>query len=65
MKQTFYILENKSASEGTYYMNGRYNSIFPGERIELTSRPVNKTENVIITVYTKNVGETVLRKITK
>lgn len=65
MKQTFYILENKSASEGTYYINGKYSSIFPGERIELTSRPVNKTENVIITVYTKNVGETVLRKITK
>ena len=65
MKQTFYILENNSASEGTYYHKGKYESLFPGQTVELESRPVNKTENITITVYNKNMGETVLRKISK
>lgn len=63
MKQTFYILENKSASEGTYLQNGVYKTLFPNERIELTARPTNKTDNITITVYNKNIGETILRKI--
>ena len=64
MKQTFYILKNNSGSEGTFLIDGEYKSIFPGEKIELTKRPVNKTENVTLVIYKKNVGDSpILNKI--
>lgn len=64
MKQTFYILKNNSGSEGTFLIDGEYKSIFPGEKIELTKRPVNKTENVTLVIYRKNVGDSpILNKI--
>ena len=64
MKQTFYILKNNSGSEGTFLIDGEYKSIFPGEKIELTKKPVNKTENVTLVIYRKNVGDSpILNKI--
>lgn len=57
MKKTFYILKNNSGSDGTYLLNGEYKTIFPGERIDLKSRPTNITSNVTISIYKKDVGD--------
>ena len=57
MKQTFYILKNNSGSDGTYLLNGEYRTIFPGERIDLKSKPTNITSNVTISIYKKQVEE--------
>ena len=57
MKQTFYILKNNSGSDGTYLLNGEYKTIFPGERIDLKSKPTNITSNVTISIYKKQVEE--------
>ncbi len=58
MKQTFYIIKNNSGSDGIYLLNGEYKTIFPGERIDLKSRPTNATSNVTITTYKKEIEET-------
>ena len=64
MKQTFYILKNESGSEGTFLINGEYKSIYPGEKFEFTQKPTNKTENVTLIMYRKEVGESpILNKI--
>ena len=60
--QTCYILENKSGSEGTYFINNEYKTLFPGQKIELTRRPTNVTNNIIITIYRKRIGEQILYK---
>lgn len=65
MKKTFYTLKNKSGSEGTYLLNGEYKPLYPGEEITLDRPPVNKTANIVLTIYKKNVGSSeILRKKT-
>ena len=56
MKQTFYMLKNKSKSEGTYFIDNDYKVIYPGETITLTKAPVNHTVNVSITMYQKDIN---------
>jgi hypothetical protein len=58
MKQTFYLLRNNSGSEGSYLLNGEYKTIYPGEKIDLKSRPTNVTSNIIISIYRKETKET-------
>ena len=58
MKQTFYILKNNSGSDGTYLLNGEYKTIFPGERIDLKSRPTNMTSNITLSIYRKETEPT-------
>lgn len=60
MKQTFYLLKNNSRSEGTYLIKGEYKTLFPGEEITVTQRPTNTTSNILISVYKKEIGETIL-----
>ena len=60
MKQTFYFLKNNSRSEGTYLIKGEYKTLFPGEEITVTQRPTNTTSNILISVYKKEIGETIL-----
>ena len=60
MKQTFYLLKNSSRSEGTYLIKGEYKTLFPGEEITLKQRPTNTTSNILISVYKKEMGETIL-----
>ena len=59
MKQTFYLLKNNSRSEGTYLLKGEYKTLFPGEEITLKQRPTNTTSNILISIYRKEVGETI------
>lgn len=60
MKQTFYLLKNNSRSEGTYLIKGEYKTLFPDEEITLKQRPTNTTSNILISVYKKEMGETIL-----
>lgn len=60
MKKTYYVLTNKSRSEGTYYLDGEYISIFPGDTVKLEKQPANVTSNVIVSMYQRDVGETIL-----
>lgn len=60
--QTCYILENKSGSEGTYFIDNEYKTLFPYQKIELTKRPTNVTNNIMITIYRKRIGEQILYK---
>ena len=60
MKQTFYLLRNNSRSEGTYLLKGEYKTLYAGEEITLKQRPTNTTANILISVYRKEVGETIL-----
>lgn len=60
MKQTFYLLKNNSRSEGTYLIKGEYKTLFPGEEITLKQRPTNTTSNILISVYKKEMSETIL-----
>ena len=57
MRQTFYMIKNTSKSEGTYLIDGEYKTIYPGETISLTKPPVNKTVNVSLVMYKREVGE--------
>ena len=59
MKQTFYLLKNKSSSEGTYLFKGEYKSLFPGDEIHLEQKPTNMTSNITLLVYKKEIGETI------
>ena len=65
MKQTMFIVKNNSKSEGTYFFNGEYKIIYPGEEVVLTKAPVNKTANVSITIFRKTVSEGVQQPLNK
>lgn len=56
MKKTFYILKNISGSEGTYFLDGEYVPIYPGDEVVLEKPPVNKTSNLQISIFKKEVG---------
>jgi len=60
MKQTFYILKNNSGSDGTYLLSGEYLTLYPGDEVTLKQRPTNITSNIIVSMYRKEVGETIL-----
>jgi hypothetical protein len=57
MKVTKYILKNNSRSEGTYLIDGEYKIIYPNEEISLQHAPTNKTANVTLIVYKKEVKD--------
>jgi len=57
MKQTFYMIRNDSKSEGTYLIDNEYKTIHPGQEISLPKPPVNKTVNVTLIMYKREVGE--------
>ena len=59
MKQTFYLLKNTSRSEGTYLFKGEYKTLFPGDEITLNQRPTNTTSNIFVSIFKKEVGETI------
>ena len=67
MKQTFYVIKNNSASEGTYLIDGEYKSLFPGEEVTLKRAPTNKTENLSVVLYRQEIRDTmkVLHKKSK
>ena len=56
MKQTFYILKNPSLSDGTYFMDGEYKTLYAGQEITLEKLPSNKTANLEIIQFRKEVG---------
>jgi len=62
MKQTYYILKNISRSEATYLMDGEYKTLYPGQSIELSRCPTNKTNNIMMTIYRKEVGDGLILK---
>lgn len=63
MKKMFYTLKNKSGSEGTYLLDGEYKPLYGGEEITLERPPVNKTSNITLTMYKRDVGNSgILRK---
>ena len=59
MKQTFYLLRNNSYSDGTYLIKGEYRTLFPGQEITLRQRPTNTTSNILISVFRREVDETI------
>ena len=59
MKQTFYLLRNNSYSDGTYLIKGEYRTLFPGQEITLKQRPTNTTSNILISVFRREVDETI------
>lgn len=59
MKKTFYILKNFSASEGIYFIDGDYKSLYPGDEITLEKMPVNKTANISLITYKKEIPSSV------
>ena len=62
MTKTFFCLKNKSGSEGTYLYKNEYVTLAPKSEIVLESKPVNHTENIKISSFTKEVKETVEKK---
>ena len=60
MKQAFYVLKNSSHSEGTFLFKGEYKTLFPGQEVTLNQRPTNYTANILISVYKKEMNETIL-----
>lgn len=63
MKKMFYTLKNKSGSEGTYLLDDEYKPLYGGEEITLERPPVNKTSNITLTMYKRDVGNSgILRK---
>lgn len=65
MKQTFYIIRNDSASDGMYFSNGQYKTIYPNQEIVLEQQPTNKTANVTVTVFRKEILDTVKPALNK
>lgn len=65
MKQTFYILKNNSASEGTYLYKDNYKSLMPEQEITLDQMPTNKTENITVIVYRKDIDNEVKKPLGK
>ena len=65
MKETKYIIRNNSRSEGTYFSNGEYKIIYPGEEILLDRAPVSKTANVTMIVFKKPVSEGIKEPLNK
>ena len=61
MKKTVYVIRNSSMSTGTYLICGEYKYIYPGETIELDRLPTNHTQNVSVSYYRKELGETILQ----
>lgn len=59
MKKIFYILKNFSASEGVYFIDGDYKSLYPGDEITLEKMPVNKTANISLIMYKKEISSSV------
>lgn len=59
MKQTFYLLRNNSYSDGTYLIKGEYRTLFPGQEITLRQRPTNTTSNILISVFRREIDETI------
>lgn len=59
MKKTFYTLKNTSGSEGTYFIDGDYKTLFPGQELTLEKPPVNKTANIKLVVFRKEIKNTV------
>lgn len=62
MKQTFYVLTNNSRSEGTVYIGGEYRTIYPDDRITTDKCPTNKTSNIIVSMYLKEMDEVIQNK---
>lgn len=60
MRQTFYLLRNNSNSDGNYLIDGVYKPIYPDEKIQLNRRPTSVTSNVTVSIFRKEVGETIL-----
>ena len=56
MKQTFYILKNSSLSDGTYFYDGEYKTLYAGQEVTLEKAPSNKTANLSVIQYRKEVG---------
>lgn len=58
MKQSFYVIKNNSASEGTYLIDGEYKTLFPGDEVTLRRAPNNKTENLSVVLYRQEIRDT-------
>lgn len=56
MTKTFYIVKNNSSSEGIYFIDGEYHSLFSGQEVQLEKLPVNKTSNLTLKILKKEVG---------
>lgn len=56
MTKTFYIVKNNSSSEGMYFIDGEYKSLFSGQEVQLEKLPVNKTSNLTLKILKKEVG---------
>lgn len=62
MKQTFYVLTNNSRSEGIVYIDGEYKSVFPDDRIVLDRCPTDRTSNIVLSIYRKEMDEVIQNK---
>ena len=65
MKQTKYIIRNNTRSEGTYFSNGEYKIIYPGEEILADTAPLTKTANVTVIVFKQTVNEKLAAPLNK
>ena len=65
MKKTFYFLYNKSMSVGQYLMDDDYIYLNPGCEVILERKPTNWTENIVLSIFKKEVAEPVKEDTSK
>ena len=65
MRQSFYILKNDSLSSGMYFDGGDYKTLMPGLEVVLDHAPVNKTANIVVSVFRKEVENEIKQPLAK
>lgn len=56
MTRVSYMVRNRSASEGQYFLNGEYHTLMPGELKKLHNKPVNATANITVSTFKQETG---------
>ena len=59
MKKTFYFLSNKSSSAGQYLIDDEYVYLNPGCDVILERKPTNWTENIVLSIFRRDVADEV------
>lgn len=63
MKSIYYMVRNESGSDGQYFIDGQYHYLAPGQKEILTKEPVNATQNVVISMFKREVFNSEPHKI--
>lgn len=63
MRQTIYILENKSNMEGTFYFDDKEkHTIFPKESVTSVRKPISYSENITLKMFKRELETEILNK---